>query len=660
MDTKMVAMLLIVLILIYIVIWYVNSRKLMTTSQKKLKKKEKNNSGTGDYDELMKKEDSLENVDYTHGTARFLGTKEIQQMISDGHLGEWKIGDSIEKNKSGIVMGIAPSGNIMYNKDPEHAIIIAATGGGKTQSFVKPTLALLGSSGENVFMSDPKGEGYRETSTFFRKQGYDVFLLNLKDKDKSDRWNPFWESFEKYTSSEEILKEKGLEEIEILSNTLKKIGEGKGNSSSPIWQESEKVIYQLCILLMFEFTKRKLQILEYYKANPEIANESYKFIHGINVIDETKNYIEPMLKKLIENEFDEQVYDKLVHEVKMDVNFKTMFQYMKVLFNKSEDSLEGFSYILAKDKEIRNAYNIINIKTQMIENQAEETYQSMFATPRAKLIKFTLDIVNDVLSGYPGMKGYIDIEKIAISEKQIIYNIFSEGDDTYNYIAQFLIQNLYNKLSYIADNNESKELNTRFHFLLEEFGNYPKIDGFHKWLTIARGRGLRFYIVLQAFSQLEEIYGKEECSTIRANVLYIQMPLNDLDTARYFSEFFGSATIDDVSVDESLKKGSGIAMDNNFDYSVKTNKIKRNLKNPDEIMITRIGEAYIKKPQYRPFRVDMPLVYKYEKLSTLLKGNEEKEGREILRYDKDIVFKPYVKVDKSIILDIRLDWKYYE
>lgn len=656
----MLAIVFLVLVIIYIGMWYINSKKLMTTSQKKLVRKEKTKALTGDYDDLLKKNDSLENVDYTHGTARFLTTKEIHEMIKNGNFGEWKIGDAIKKNCSGIVMGISPSGNIMYNKDPEHAIIIAATGGGKTQSFVKPTLALLGSSGENIFISDPKGEGYRETSGYFRNKGYDVFLLNLKDKDKSDRWNPFWECFEKYTSKQEILNEKALEEIEILSNTLKKIGEGKENSTSPIWQESEKVIYQLCILLMFEFTKRKLDLLEYYRNNPEVIESSYKFFDGINIIDSTNNYVEPMLKQYSSNNFSDKIYEQLKHEIKMGINFKTMFQYMRVLFERSEAGLEGFSYILDNDKEIRNVYNVINIKAEMIDNQAIETYQSMFATPRAKLIKFTLDIVNDVLSGYPGLDGYIDIEKIVKSEKQIVYNIFSESDDTYNYIAQFLIHNLYNKLSYVADNNVSKELDTRFHFILEEFGNYPKINGFHKWLTIARGRGIRFYIVLQAFSQLEEIYGKEECSTIRANVLYIQMPLNDLETAKYFSEFFGSATIDDVVVDETLKKGGGVAMDNEFDYSVKTNKIKRSLKNPDEIMITRIGEAFIKKPQYRPFRVDMPLVYEYPKLSKILNGNDEKNSREILKYNKELIYKPYIKIDKSIILDIRIDWKYYE
>lgn len=47
---------------------------------------------------------------------------------------------------------------------------------------------------KSIICTDPKGEIYRITSSYFRSIGYTVKVLNLKDMRHSDRWNPLGEN----------------------------------------------------------------------------------------------------------------------------------------------------------------------------------------------------------------------------------------------------------------------------------------------------------------------------------------------------------------------------------------------------------------------------------------------------------------------------------
>ena len=62
---------------------------------------------------------------------------------------------------------------------PTHALIIGATGSGKTQSISMPFAELMSrsKSGASMVISDPKKEIYYKTAPTFRDQGYNVLLM---------------------------------------------------------------------------------------------------------------------------------------------------------------------------------------------------------------------------------------------------------------------------------------------------------------------------------------------------------------------------------------------------------------------------------------------------------------------------------------------------
>ena len=70
-----------------------------------------------------------------------------------------------------------------------HMIAIGRSGVGKTFSFVKTFLIQAMKEKHSLFVADPKGDLYKETSSYFRDNGYVVRKLDLKDLEKSDGWH---------------------------------------------------------------------------------------------------------------------------------------------------------------------------------------------------------------------------------------------------------------------------------------------------------------------------------------------------------------------------------------------------------------------------------------------------------------------------------------
>ena len=70
-----------------------------------------------------------------------------------------------------------------------HMVAIGRSGGGKTFTFVKSFLMQAMKERHSLFVADPKGDLYRETSSYFRDNGYVVRKLDLKNLEKTDGWH---------------------------------------------------------------------------------------------------------------------------------------------------------------------------------------------------------------------------------------------------------------------------------------------------------------------------------------------------------------------------------------------------------------------------------------------------------------------------------------
>ena len=84
-----------------------------------------------------------------------------------------------------------------------HALVIGATGSGKTTTFINPMIQCIAATncGSSMIMTDPKGELFDLHSGFLKERGYEVMVLDLRDTYSSSRWNPLepiWDAYQEY------------------------------------------------------------------------------------------------------------------------------------------------------------------------------------------------------------------------------------------------------------------------------------------------------------------------------------------------------------------------------------------------------------------------------------------------------------------------------
>jgi type IV secretion system protein VirD4 len=86
---------------------------------------------------------------------------------------------------------IISDGHTAYVDDSDtHTIIFGSTGSKKTRLFGMPLINILAIAGESFIATDPKGELFNKTSGLVAAKGYKTIVLNFRDLNQSDLWNP--------------------------------------------------------------------------------------------------------------------------------------------------------------------------------------------------------------------------------------------------------------------------------------------------------------------------------------------------------------------------------------------------------------------------------------------------------------------------------------
>jgi type IV secretion system protein VirD4 len=173
-----------------------------------------------------------------------------------------------------------------------------------------------------------------------------------------------------------------------------------------------------------------------------------------------------------------------------------------------------------------------------------------------------------------------DFDMNVISKKKIaLFIILPDEKRTYYSLASLFVNQMYMALINVADSRGGR-LKNRVNFILDEYGNFTKIADFATKLTVAGGRGIRFNLFIQGFSQLDEVYGKEVANIIKGNCEnWIYLQSDDLSTLEEISKKLGNYTVSTYSLSSSHAKFS------NPSTSHSTNLTHRALLTVDEIKL---------------------------------------------------------------------------
>ena len=176
------------------------------------------------------------------------------------------------------------------------------------------------------------------------------------------------------------------------------------------------------------------------------------------------------------------------------------------------------------------------------------------------------------------------------TKKRAIFIILPDQKKTYNSLAGLFISQYYNSLIKNAKANGNR-LQRRVNFNLDEFGNYPAINGMESKMTVSAGYGIRFNLFIQSFAQLKSVYDEDVARVLKDNAeTLIYLRSKDTETLKEVSERLGTYTA--INVTESNGKGSFTSSTSYMERPLLNYKEVEKIKRPNTLVL-RDGENAI-------------------------------------------------------------------
>ena len=479
-------------------------------------------------------------VDSPLENSRFLTDKERDQYFPG-----FDFDDAASSSKDGIPVRavLDKKGHLQVNLlGGAHSLVIGATGSGKTTTFINPMIQILGatSAGSSMIMTDPKGELFALHSKYLQQRGYNVMVLDLRDIYSSYRWNPLesiWDMYQDYVEA------------------------GKGifvHQDSP---ESYPDLQWVGTILPgdrwyeyrgYAYADRERLVDDISVTRQKIYDEMYEDLNDlISVICPIESKDDPVWEKgarsIIMATCLAMLEDSEVPELGMTKEKFNFFNLNKIIAN-SEDNFRELKAYFDGRSPLSSAVTL----SRQVVSAAESTLSSYMSIAFDKLSMF-----ND--RGLCGLTSATDINPADFAERPTaLFMKIPDEKDTRHGLAAVFILCMYKALIKVASAREDLSLPRNVYFILDEFGNMPKIEKFDKMITVGRSRKIWFNMVVQSYSQLNNVYGEQVADIVKSNCgVKMFIGSNDIGTCKEFSELCGNVTVSTRSLSSSMGSKEG-------------------------------------------------------------------------------------------------------
>lgn len=341
---------------------------------------------------------------------------------------------------AGIPLIMTPK-KVWVDNGGYHNLVIGSTGAGKTQTTVLPMVNLLAKHDESMIITDPKGEIFELTSNYLKSLGYNIVLLNFRDPQQGNSWNPMYLPYSLYKQHK---IDKSIELLEDLAANILKDPSAKGQD--PFWENTSADYFSGLSFALFED-----------------GDESQINLNSINLMTTVGE-------------------EKLANTT-----------YIKEYFSFKDPA--STAYIKASS-------------TLMAPNETKGSILSVFKQ-RVQLFASRTNL-SEMLANND-----FDMRDIG-NKKTAVFIVIQDEKTTYHTLVTIFLKQCYETLISVAQENGGK-LPHRTNFILDEFANMPPLKDVTTMVTAARSRNIRFTFIIQNFSQLYEVYGKENGETIKGN-----------------------------------------------------------------------------------------------------------------------------------------------
>ena len=399
---------------------------------------------------------------------------------------------------------------ITFSK-PAHTLIIGTTGSGKTTTFINPTIQILSNTQNrpSMLISDPKGELYSLHAKSLLNRGYEVKILDLRNPYCSIRWNPLERPFEMY------------QEMLSLDDKVR-INEEEG-----YYVFEDKIYYN---------EEEKNSAVQVRKQ--EIFDEVYEDLNDIcSVLCPVTNKSEPIWESGAKNFILAiclaMLEDSENPELGMTKEKFNFFNIMKIATNTQNDCEDLIEYFQHRSPISKS----VSLSKQVLD-ASDKTRGSYLSTIFDKLSLFADMSICSLTSA-----NEIHFGDIATKPTALFLQIPDEKETRHTLAAMVILQ-AYKALVAKANTYPDLSLPRSVYFLLDEFGNLPKVHKLEQMITVGRSRKIWLALVVQSYAQLAKVYDDKSADIIKSNCnIQIFIGTTDLKTIEEFSKKCGNFSI---------------------------------------------------------------------------------------------------------------------
>lgn len=179
------------------------------------------------------------------GYSRWAKDSEIKEELT-------RVPITAKNSKEAGVPLILNENEMWVDNGEYHSLVIGATGSGKTQTVVLPLVYSLAKARESMIITDPKGEIYEKTSNMLRARGYQILLLNFRDPQNGNAWNPMSLPYQMYKSGNQ---DKAIELLDDLALNI--LYDDSNKNADPFWEKTSADYFSGVALGLFEDAKEE-------------------------------------------------------------------------------------------------------------------------------------------------------------------------------------------------------------------------------------------------------------------------------------------------------------------------------------------------------------------------------------------------------------------
>ena len=177
------------------------------------------------------------------GYSRWAKEREIKEELT-------KVSLSVKNSKAAGVPLIIKKNEMWVDDSEYHSLVIGATGSGKTQAIIHPTVHSLCKARESMIITDPKGEIYEGNAEMLRRRGYQILILNFRDPQNGNAWNPMSIPYKLYKSGNH---DKAIELLDDLALNI--LYDESNKNADPFWEKTSADYFSGVALGLFEDAK---------------------------------------------------------------------------------------------------------------------------------------------------------------------------------------------------------------------------------------------------------------------------------------------------------------------------------------------------------------------------------------------------------------------